>query len=267
MRIILGGNDIPDGEAVTLMLEGNLIPPFSPLDIPGCALWLDASQIDLEDGDPVATWPDMSSNGYDATQAMAELRPTFRADVLGSGLHVVRFATGPWMQLTGAGLGLFRALDGASAMFVFSSDQGGAILEAEDGAQQGYSRFAFHPLPLDIDVSNTDSDVSISANMDTDQSGYSASDLYRSRPCFIVADFAGGGLIYGDGVRQAAHRFPSPGPTPDTASDFIVIGANDAGGSNPFEGDLAELVVWQRVLDARKQRQVLEYLSDKWGTL
>jgi hypothetical protein len=44
--------------------------PFGPLDIPGCALWLDgadASTISFSSGTTISNWTDKSGNGYNAT--------------------------------------------------------------------------------------------------------------------------------------------------------------------------------------------------------
>ncbi len=63
---------------------------FSPLDIAGLEYWFKADAITgLSDADPVATWPDSSGNGRDATQGVAGLRPTYRTSVQ-NGLPVVR---------------------------------------------------------------------------------------------------------------------------------------------------------------------------------
>lgn len=62
----------------TAMQSGGGAAAFSPLDIPGLQLWLDASQIvGLNDGDPVATWSDLSGVGNDLTQSTASKRPTY----------------------------------------------------------------------------------------------------------------------------------------------------------------------------------------------
>lgn len=54
---------------------------FSPLDIPGIQLWLDASQIvGLNDGDSVATWSDLSGNANNATQATASKKPLYKVN-------------------------------------------------------------------------------------------------------------------------------------------------------------------------------------------
>lgn len=62
--------------------------PFSPTDIEGLVLWLDASTlVGLDDGDPVTTWTDGSGEGNDATGVND---PTYRTNQL-NGLPVVRF--------------------------------------------------------------------------------------------------------------------------------------------------------------------------------
>jgi hypothetical protein len=64
------------------MQAGGGAAAFSPLDIPGLQLWLDASQIvGLNDGDPVTTWSDLSGNGYDATQATASKKPLYKTNI------------------------------------------------------------------------------------------------------------------------------------------------------------------------------------------
>jgi len=62
---------------------------FSPLNISGCLLWLDASQIvGLVDTDPVATWSDLSGNGNDATQSTSNKKPAYRTNRI-NGLPMV----------------------------------------------------------------------------------------------------------------------------------------------------------------------------------
>lgn len=55
---------------------------FSPTDIAGLQLWLDASQITgLNDGDAVATWNDASGNANNATQGTAAARPLYKVNI------------------------------------------------------------------------------------------------------------------------------------------------------------------------------------------
>ena len=58
--------------------------PFQPIDIGGCALWLDAadsSTITLS-GSNVKTWADKSGNGYNLSQSSAGNRPTYSNGVV-----------------------------------------------------------------------------------------------------------------------------------------------------------------------------------------
>lgn len=58
---------------------------FSPLDIPGLQLWLDANQITgLNDGDSVETWDDISGNARNAIQGIVSKRPLYKTGVYGS---------------------------------------------------------------------------------------------------------------------------------------------------------------------------------------
>jgi hypothetical protein len=64
---------------------------FLPTDLDNLALWLVAGRITgLNNGDPVATWPDISGNGRNAIQAAAGQRPLYMTGIA-NGLPVVRF--------------------------------------------------------------------------------------------------------------------------------------------------------------------------------
>lgn len=64
---------------------------FSPSQISGLELWLKADAITgLNDADPVATWPDSSGKGRDATQSVAGNKPIYKVNIQ-NGKPVVRF--------------------------------------------------------------------------------------------------------------------------------------------------------------------------------
>ena len=59
-----------------------LVAGFSPPDIAGLQLWLDASQITgLNDGDAVSTWNDVSGNANNATQGTVSARPLYKTNI------------------------------------------------------------------------------------------------------------------------------------------------------------------------------------------
>ena len=59
----------------------DLSPPFSPDEIRSLKLWLDASDIEADDGDEVATWTDKSGQGHNAVIAGGAVAPIFGAGV------------------------------------------------------------------------------------------------------------------------------------------------------------------------------------------
>lgn len=61
---------------------------FSPKDIAGLTAWFDASQITgVADGASLATWPDSSGNGNDATQGTAADQPTYYKSTAGKTIN------------------------------------------------------------------------------------------------------------------------------------------------------------------------------------
>ena len=60
-----------------LMFSQTQTGPGGVGDASTIAFWLDASQLGLNNGDPVATWTDVSGNGNDFSQGVVSNRPTF----------------------------------------------------------------------------------------------------------------------------------------------------------------------------------------------
>ena len=66
---------------------------FSPTDLTGLSVWLDADQITgLNDGDAVSTWNDASGNSNNATQTDTAKQPTYEVNEL-NGKPVVKFTS------------------------------------------------------------------------------------------------------------------------------------------------------------------------------
>src|SRR5438132_1219954 len=64
-------------------------PSVLPSDFTGLQVWYRSSDLALNDGDPVATWTDRSSNANNST-ASGSARPTFKTNIIGS-TPVLRF--------------------------------------------------------------------------------------------------------------------------------------------------------------------------------
>lgn len=69
---------------------------FSPDDIAGLELWLDANQITgKNDGDTISTWSDVSGNSNNVTQATAGRQPTYKTNIF-NGKPIIRFDDAAW---------------------------------------------------------------------------------------------------------------------------------------------------------------------------
>ncbi len=84
-----------DASATGLVVKG-----FTPDQISGCELWLNASQITgLSDGAAVGTWSDQSGLGNDATQGTAGYKPLYKTNII-NGKPIVRFdGSDDWLDM------------------------------------------------------------------------------------------------------------------------------------------------------------------------
>ena len=83
------------------MVEGFEIPEIpaggiSPSDISGLTLWMKADQLSLNDGDPVSTWTDQSSNHLSFAQGTAGAKPTYKTNIV-NGKPAVLFDGGDFL--------------------------------------------------------------------------------------------------------------------------------------------------------------------------
>lgn len=109
---------------------------FSPDSVSGLELWLAADEITgLADTDPVATWPDLSGNGRDATQATGVSQPLYRTAQV-NGLPAVKF-DGSNDYLTVA-YALANASGSDATHFLVLSGTVGTPLSTRSGGSKGW---------------------------------------------------------------------------------------------------------------------------------
>lgn len=216
---------------------------FRPTDLAGLMLWLDATAISgLVDGDPVATWSDLSGNGNHATQATAGLRPLYKTSIL-NGRPVVRF--------DGAGdyLAVFFTLAQPEAIFLV-----GQWRAPSDGQTL-----------FDGNGANT---MRVLANGVTPVYRMLASggDFTTSTPVttgtfqVIYALFSGSSSalrINGGSADVGNAGFGAGGG--------IVLGALGDPGSLSSAVDLAEVILYNREPSNAERQRVERYLSRKYG--
>jgi hypothetical protein len=200
---------------------------FSPDSITGLGGWFDASQLGLADGAGVTTWPDLSGLGRNLVAGT----PTYRADVL-NGLPVVRF--------DGVDDVLYTGLSASYRHIFVVAMHRLATFPDYDGLVGGVSWLVL-----------------------TGDSGLAR--WYPYEPSSTTYHF--------DGV-LAAGDWPAPmnsqfavmsvsrhaGPW---TMDFQVGQDRNVTGRN-WDGDVAEVVAYDRVLSEAERQQVEGYLHDKW---
>ena len=240
---------------------------FNPRNLPNLQLWLDATRIAQADSTSVATWSDQSGNGYDATQGGSAARPTFIASGL-NGLPVVRFdGTDDAMDLLSGSLGMLRNVAGATIFSVvkYAADNvrtynlhindSGSGQRLTSGRSSTTTKYEARGRRLDGIATQ---DIMSTQNVTNNFVIQSVSANYSNT---LLQQYINGAL---DGQKT---DFQTSGNTSDTNSFNISVGylKTTSSSINYLNGDIAEVIVYNRALNTSELAQVHRYLSRKWG--
>ena len=243
---------------------------FSPLDLDGLALWLDASDLSTitHSSGAVSQWDDKSGYARHATQGDAAYQPTTGTMTL-NGRNVLAFST-DILNLANAA-GVFRNAGVGTAFAVARSTETTTPRRFLLGfstnsptqarftpfANQAVNRFGFGGRRL-----NTDSFQTVSSTQDHAAAWRLA--------MFEVAWVNGQARIRENGAETLAPTaFQSAGSSDDSDSAAVQIGGLSTGdpGVTSWPGEIAELIVVRTAarLTAGEIASVERYLAAKWG--
>jgi len=219
----------------------------------------------IDDGTAVRLWSDQSGNGYDATQSTTAARPTFIASGL-NGLPVVRFdGTDDRLALGASALGMLRNVGGATFFVVVkypANSIENVTFFASIGTSVSSSRLTLTQRTnnkLQIGGRRLDADSFQSAETATTITNifliHSGILNYANAKAF---NYVNGAL---DG---AVDPFQTAGNTTNNDSNNITIGATGTP-ANYLNGDIGEIIVYNRALNTSELAQVHRYLARKWG--
>lgn len=228
---------------------------FSPQNIPGCQLWLDAADTTCltYSGSSVTAWRDKSGNGYTmntltgAPIGYSQASPTTGTPI--NGLNTVNF-------VPGAGLKQATTLDGVKNLYWVGR------LDTTDVVEGGANCFFLLGHDFAYDWHGDTPAVGTYLN-----GTYSQAGIYNATP---VSHYGGGGTATA-GTTFSALRFPTDGSVSFVSAAGITGSTRyqgicyDRGTHCGWSGDLAEVILFSEVLTTAQHQQIEGYLAAKWG--
>lgn len=201
-------------------------------------LWLDASSLSLNNNDPVNLWSDISGNAYNASQSTSSRQPTFLTNQI-NGLPTVKF-------------------DGTDDLLSFSSNfTSGDItyFMINRSSSPNLGIVFVSQKHLVLSESNLISTLYTSPNV-----------RYRmSRPnnTFSIFSFQTDGTISGSTLDLKSGNISVSYTRNSLANRTSTSIGNFA--SLPFNGDIAEVLIYDEVLNGAKRKIIGEYLGAKYN--
>ncbi|MFT7670339.1 MAG: hypothetical protein ACI8X5_003047 [Planctomycetota bacterium] len=250
-----------------------------PVSVSGNVLWLDASD---PDGDGVPggtfvggnTWIDKSLAGNgNAIQAVANRQPQIVSGAW-NGLSALRFDGGDYMDLSASAFSMLNGVGGATLIAVASttSTSGQRVVMISNGANSRQTRAGVNLFDsFGTSIAGQGNFGAAGRRLDTDpfqriEGGAIA--LGQLEHYAAVFDYSAGQLdLHVDGALETTStQFQSAGATSSTDSINIRIGADADLVSlhGAFSGDLAEVLVFDRVLSTVELADMADYLENKW---
>jgi len=215
---------------------------LSPLNIPGCALWLDAADQSSTSmtlsGSSVTTWKDKSGNGRDLTASGSY--PTITSNgVLFNGAtpNVLSNATA------------FTAVNGINSFVVFNSTVASSrqrmFMYVYNGQKIGYTADTTYNSVFSGTVGG-DGPVSYSANTTYLYGG----NTYSSSPFISHSE---------NGVET---QYPSTYTVNASTQTQLLVGGQS---TVYFTGTIKEVILYDAFITASQRQSVENYLMSKWG--
>lgn len=207
-------------------------------------IWMKADALLLSNGDTVGTWTDSSDNANDATEGTEANKPTFVTGVI-NGLPVVRFD------------GVNDILSFGTSIDIITPGEGTCFIVAQftGSTSDDAPALSFNGLNLYGNTSSTPGNWAMYLDGTVDTGA--ANDVF----CVLGFQMRAANDIDVQINDGAVNNISGSGFYPRS---FSRIGTEDSG-SQRFTGDIAEILVWDRVLTTEEYSDTLSYLMSKYG--
>jgi hypothetical protein len=223
---------------------------FAPTSIPNLLSWLTAGSLVLNDGDDVVTWPDGSGNGNGL--GGPSLPPKFRTGVL-NGLPVVRFnGTSQFLNFP---VNAFVGFTAAEAFIVVKANNPDPpVSSVGTGLWDFGTDITSTHYPFTDGIIYDDFGTSARKTTVNPTPSLNAFNLYNviSSSGLWASRLNGGSTIFSTGTNTVA---------------FIAqctLGSS-GGGTVYFNGDIAEFILYNRVISQSERDQIESYVAAKYG--
>lgn len=229
---------------------------FNPTSISGLQLWLDSSDSGtlfqdsagiipaINDGDPVGYWKDKSGNSKNATQSTAANRPTLKTSIQNS-KNILRF-DGSNDGLAGSDTGFSTT---TSTVFI--------VCKSAIAGNDNY------PIMFGTDASTQLVGLTTYNNqMQITQYGASTYVAFTTNAWNLVyfTKSSNSWTMNLNGTSASTTM-----TTSTVLSGNYGVGFNKSGNRAFFNGDIAEILIYNSVLSTAQLQQVQTYLNQKWG--
>jgi Concanavalin A-like lectin/glucanases superfamily/Fn3 associated/Chitobiase/beta-hexosaminidase C-terminal domain len=223
-----------------------------PLTRTGLVMWLRSDYLNTS-GSNVTQWSDLSGAANNATQTVSANQPTLSLNAI-NGLPAVNFATSKFLQVPSgmanftSGLSFFAvikptAVTANARIIDFGNGATNDNIQVQEPASTSAALFLYNGTT----ASSVTSASAITLNK------------FQVLECF--ADGAGNGSIFTNGVLGS--QSPSMALLNNLTRANNYIGQGSAGG-NYFQGQLAELIVYNRGLTSAEQAALEGYLFSRY---
>jgi len=225
------------------------VTTFSPSQISGLIVWLDASQISgLNNNDPVTTWTDLSGNGNNATQATGSQKPTYKTSEL-NGRPVVLF-DGVDDKLATAAFSSALAQPASIYTVVSWTVTGATFQDPIDGIASGQRMVIAFEVATQKFIMFAGSAVTFGGVASAGASFHLLNAIYNGA--------SSSGFI--NGVNQ-----PGLSSNPGTEGITGVLLGDAPLGGQAFSGRIAEVLVYSGAHSATQRQSIESYLNSKWA--
>ena len=257
----IGGNSVASVYKGSTLVWSSAPPPFSPDDIAGLSLWLDAddgSTLTLS-GSNVTQWDDKSSNGYDVSQGTTSRQPTLQTGVLNS-KDGVRFDGTDDILFNDSAASIASGNDVPVTIFtVYKQLSSGSN---EYGLVFGSSTSVQPLLCLMTTSNNMAAQQRTDAGTLTNAYSSTSSLSYRCQTTQLTSSNL---VVYNNKTQIQSSSF-----TPaQTTFDTFALGAWRRSGSMNgiafLNCDICEVLIYDSALSTSDREDVVDYLTDKWA--